>query len=369
MSTAPRPAASNITRMKPRTAAKPAGTASITPAQRAAVVIAVLGETAAKPIVEKLDDAALAQVAAALETVSFLARDELAEIVIDFLQHLRHNNGAFRGGKARSRQIIESLLDESRLDTVFGSAAAIEVMNAGQGAEGGDVWTRLENRAPEQIAEYFNNLTPNIIALILRKLDVSVASEVVGHLAEDKLDATIGYLVEADRADPEIDGVIGRMVEMEFLNNSGEAGGEEEGSAHLESVGELLSLISSTKRDRLLAFLKTEHEAKAESIEKVMFTIEGLPDMLARNGVPVIFRELGEDTMIPLLSTLTGNLQPVADYLLSNISSRLADQYRDQLNDPDRKPVADPDAVQRGFLTSLMSFKRRGMIVMEKPAA
>ncbi len=367
MNPAPKPAASNVTRMTPRAGAKKPGAASITPSQRAAVIIAVLGETAAKPIVDKLDDAALAQVATALESVSFLARDELAEIVVDFLQHLRHNSGAFRGGKARSRQIIEGLLDESRLDMVFGSGASVTALSAPPASEKSDAWARLEERDPAQIAAYFNNLTPNIIALILRKLDVSIASEVVGHLDEDKLDTTIGYLVEADRTDPEIDGVIARMVEMEFLNNApGEV--EAEGSAHLEAVGEMLSLISSTKRDRLLAFLKIEHENKLEGIEKVLFTIEGLPDMLPRNGVPVVFRELGEDTMIPLLSTLTGNLQPVQDYLLSNISSRLADQYRDQLNDPDRKPVTDVDAVQRGLLTALMSLKRRGLVVMEKPA-
>src|SRR5690606_31034611 len=75
----------------------------ITPSQRAAVIIALLGEAAAKPIVEKLDDAALAKVVTALENISMLAREELVEIVIDFLTQLRNNAGALRGGRARAR--------------------------------------------------------------------------------------------------------------------------------------------------------------------------------------------------------------------------------------------------------------------------
>ena len=74
---------------------------NVTPALRAAVIIALLGEGAARPIVEKLDDAALARVVRELETIHVLPRDVLIEIVIDFLGHLNSNNGALRGGRER----------------------------------------------------------------------------------------------------------------------------------------------------------------------------------------------------------------------------------------------------------------------------
>ena len=74
---------------------------NVTPARRAAVIIALLGEGAARPIVEKLDDAALAKVVRELETIHVLPRDVLIEIVIDFLGHLNNNTGALRGGRER----------------------------------------------------------------------------------------------------------------------------------------------------------------------------------------------------------------------------------------------------------------------------
>ncbi|MEQ9314360.1 MAG: FliG C-terminal domain-containing protein [Henriciella sp.] len=359
---------SNVTRLKPR-GQNGAGNIlnSITPAQRAAVIIAVLGESAARPIVERFDDSAMAQIATALETVNYLDREQLTEIVMDFLQHLRQTNGAFRGGKSRAREIVGTLIDQSRLDRVFGSGEALPAAEIDPGDT--DVWGRLEQKDPAAIAEYLQTLTPNIAALILRKLDPPVASEVVDNLVEDSLDETIGFLVEVERPDPEIDAVIGRMIEIEFLNNSDEDEGEEDAGGNMEAVGEMLSLIPGAKRDRLLAFLKTDHEAKLEKIEKVLFTIDGLPAMLPRNSVPVVFKELGEDQIVPVLSTLTGELQPVADYLLSNISSRLAEQYRDAINDPNRKKVDDAEAVQRDFLMSLMGLKRRGLITMEKVVA
>ena len=96
-------------------------TQHITASQRAAVVIAVLGEEAAKPIVDRLDDQAIANVAAALETINYLQREQLIEIVMDFLGHLRSSSGSLRGGTETSRQLMESLLDESRLRVIYGT--------------------------------------------------------------------------------------------------------------------------------------------------------------------------------------------------------------------------------------------------------
>jgi flagellar motor switch protein FliG len=352
---------SNVTPLRPRQQGVATNLQAIPPARRAAVVIAMMGEQAAKPIVEKLDDASLAQVAAELEAVSYLGREELTEIVVDFLQALRQTSGSFRGGKARAREIVSGFLDESRVDVVFGNSQMPKQKAVSQSR---DVWSRLEGRKPAAVAAYLMRLTPNISAIILRNLDVAFASEVVGHLEEPMLDNTISYLVGGDQVDAEIVDVVAQMVEIEFLNQVQEV--EEEDNEAAESVGELLSLLPSNTRARIMSFIRTEHEDKFASIEKVMFTIEGLPEILPRQYVPVVFREMGENQLIPVLASMKGPSKRVQDYLLENISSRLAVQYRDALEAPDLKPVEDPEAEQRSFLTALMGMKRRGLIEMEK---
>ncbi|MGB2176542.1 MAG: FliG C-terminal domain-containing protein [Hyphomonas sp.] len=360
--------ASNVESLPARRAQKMAAAvpqpAPISSAQRAAVIIALLGESAAKPIVEKLDDAALAKVATALENLSMLTRDELIEIVMDFIAHLRKTNGALRGGRSRAKEVLSGVVDSGRLNLLFKedeTEATSEEDN-----EELSVWDRLERKDPKQIANYLSRLSPNLIALILQKLDVSVSSEILGHMEGEKLGPMIGHMVEPRKTDPGVDQVLGRMVEMEFLNAVQEED-EDEGN-NLSSVGELLSLISTEKRDSLVAFLRSKHEDKLEGIEKSIFTIEGLPDLLPKNAVPVVFREVDQSFLLKLLSTLQGGNSAVSDYLLGNISSRMADQYRDDLGS--MKPMA-PEAVeqvQREFLNVLMGLKRRGLIVLERNA-
>ena len=334
---------------------------TVSPAQRAAVIITLLGENAAKPIVEKLDDVALAKVAAALENISLLTRDQLVEIVMDFIGHLRKTNGALRGGRDRAREVLSGVVEPSRLSSIFRDEQAVI---EDEDEEDLDVWGRLERREPQQIAGYLSRLSPNLIALILQKLDVSVASEVLGHMDGEKLGPMIGHMVETRKTDPGVDQVLARMVEMEFLNAVQEM--SEDDSENLATIGELLSLVSAEKRQSLVEFLRSKHEDKLEGIEKSIFTIEGLPDLLPKVAVPVVFRELEQDFLLKLLSTLQGANSAVSDYLLGSISSRMADQFRDDLGNTKTLSAEAAETVQREFLNSLMGLKRRGLITLEK---
>jgi len=338
------------------------GKAGITPSQRAAVIIALLGEGAAKPIVEKLDDVALAKVVTALEHISILAREEQIEIVIDFLTQLRRNSGAMRGGAARAREVMSGIVEPGRLTGLFGGAPAAE-MTQTYSSQAGDVWSRLRQREPRQLAEYLGGLTPNIIAMVLRKLDAGAASNILCLLPDAKVSLTLGHMVESSGADAGLDSVIERMIEIEFLNNQ-EEDAASSGEEYLETIGEVLSLIPDSKRDSLVEFLRTQHETKLPIIQKGLFTIEALPEILPRNSVPVVFREIDSAVLIKLLASLGNTYAAVSDYLLGNISSRMADSLRDEIKDV---PAISQDAaeiLQREFLTSLMDLKRRGLITM-----
>lgn len=334
--------------------------------QRAAVIIALLGDSAAKPIVDRLDDAALARVASSLETIHYLSREDLIAVVIDFLTELRKTSGALRAGPGRAREMIQGVVDPARMTAIFGEEQIMAPIP--QFVETGDVWSRLSNRDAKSVAGYLNRLTPNIIAIILRKLDAGVASNIICNLSDDKLGPTLGQMVEAPKLDPGIDSVIERMLEMEFLNVGGVEGVEGEDESHLETIGEVLSLIPSDKRDNLVGFLKQRYEAKLPIIQKGLFTVEGLPSLLPRPSVPVVFKELDQLKMLRLLATFRGANEAVSDYLLGNISSRMADQYREDLKDIPSMSPEEAEQVQREFLTTLMDMRRRGVITITKAA-
>lgn len=341
----------------------------VTPPQRAAIVIAMMGETAARPIMEKLDDAALARVNEALKTIALIPRLELTEIVVEFLNELRQTSGELLGGKVEASEIIANIVEVRKEGVELARAQGVEAPGdtaKTAKSKAKTAWTKMATKPPEKVAVYINGLSPNLASLILRRLEVTFTSEILNTIDEDKLQPIMERLIESENVDPGIESVLERMVELEFLNS--EQPGEAEEGEHLEGVGEILSLIPSNKRNPLVEFLRSHHESKLESIQKALFTLDSLPELMPKNGVSVVFREYGTPEMTELLSTLTGPLEPVVEFLLTNISSRLSDSIREELATLTAPSPEECEGVQRVFLLSLMTMKRKGVItLLDKP--
>ena len=343
-------------------------TQHITASQRAAVVIAVLGEEAAKPIVDRLDDQAIANIAASLETINYLAREQLIEIVMDFLGHLRSSSGSLRGGAETSRQLMESLLDESRLNVIYGNQEESPEEQLPEPENKEDfsrLWETFSKREPAHIAKYLSGLTPNIVGLILRNLDATLCSELICLLEEDQQSKVLSEMVNPPPPSYEIDAVVARMVRMEFLLAPEED--DDDGDAQLQGVGEILSLMPNDRRSSLMGHVSEKHAEKVDAIQKGMFELVDIPVMLNRNFVPVVFKELDQEFLLELMKVLESEYKEVSDYFLSNISNRMADGLRDDLSRMKAPNAEAAEQIQKDFLMKMMGMKRDGLIVLERP--
>ncbi len=340
--------------------ATPAIDTRITPSQKAAAIIAVLGEEAAKPIVEKLNEADLARIMTALEQISVLPRRELVKIVADFLHQLSESIGAVRGGRDQARSLISALLGPERASGLL--EGGLDEPSAEPNSPDA-VWIQMQARDSVRVAGYLDGLTPNIIAIILRKLDVAKTSEILTHIDEAKIVPVMRFLMSPQDEDPGLEAVIARMLQLEFLNAGAVSEGGQE--AWLEQIGELLTLVPQERRERILEYLKTEHEARLPTIQKGLLSLDALPDILPRAAVPTIFREMDNEILISFLKMASERAPQLGEFLLSSISSRMADQLRDELESRKASPAQDVEEIERQFLAALMELRQRGTITLE----
>lgn len=334
-------------------------------AQRAAVIISILGEDVARPIIENLDDQSLERVEILLDSIKTLPADQTAQIIIDFLEQIRGTSGALMVGKNQIRQLVSSIEDmrktSSEFSMGFGGDDDFSMdFDDAIGEPERSVWERLAEHDADRVAEYLARLTPNLSALVLRQMTVDQCSDILSVMDDEKLPEVMDYLVDGGPDDPAINAVIEQMVDIEFLCAQQDVAGTD--TEHLQQLGELLSLIPSDKRDKLVKFLETEHESKLKDIQKSLFTIEGLPDTLPRNAIPIVFRELEEGDDVKLIASLRSENNEVAEFLLSNISSRQATGIREELERVGALSDEDVEAVQRNLLMKLMVLKREGVI-------
>jgi len=154
-------------------------------------------------------------------------------------------------------------------------------------------------------------------------------------------------------------------VRMEFLLVPEDD--EEDGEAHLATVGEMLSLMPNDRRSSLMDFVKQSHAGAVEPIQKGMFEISDIPVMLNRNQVPVLFKQIEPMEILNILNCLENEYPEVAKYFLSNISNRMADQMKGDLELMKAPSPAVSEQIQKDFLMQMMAFKRDGLITLERP--
>lgn len=332
------------------------GPTDVSAVDRVAIVVALLGDTNAGPILEKLDPASLAEVRAALAKLSLMPRDVVSKVVVDFLTHLRGNASELFGGRLTAHDAIARIMD-MRVEKTAPEEVPVETAAP---APILPVWEQMAEKSPQQIAAYFASLTPNVIAKIMRKLPNTLSSEVIAFLGDDQMEPVLSALIKPDEEDASLDAILEQLVAEEFL--ASEESADEEDETHLESVGEILSLIPSAKRDTLFGFLQREHEGQLASIQKSLFTLEDLPETLPREAVPTIFREIDMTRMVEILVSIQTQAAPTAEFLLSNISSRMADQYRDEITRAAPPTAEQSELLTREFLSKLLTLKRKGLI-------
>lgn len=341
---------------------------NISPSQRAAVVVAMLGETAAKPIIDRLDDQAIVNIASSLESINYLAREQLIEIVIDFLQQLRRSSGSMRGSPETAKEFMESVLDEPRLQVIYGGGETPleeQVPEPENKEDFSRLWQKFAAREPNQIVKYLSGLTPNIIGLILRNVDATLCAELICRFEEDLQTKVLGEMVDPPPPSYEVDSVVARMVRIEFLLVPEDD--EEDGDAHLQTLGEMLSLMPNDRRGALMDYVSQSHAGKVEPIQKGMFEISDIPVMLNRNHVPVLFKEIDQATMLEVLNCLQNEYEEVSKYFLSNISNRMADSMNDELGRMKAPNAEASEQILKDFLMKMMAFKKDGIITLERP--
>ncbi|MEM7005279.1 MAG: FliG C-terminal domain-containing protein [Pseudomonadota bacterium] len=338
-------------------------------AERVAIVAAMLGEDMARPVMDKLKDHELNDISEALERISRLNKNDLLSVVMEFLEQMKSSSDDYDAGRREILDLVPSIVcaRQEEKDSLSNFAT---VATAGDDTteeipltDDLDTWGRLAKREPAEIVTYLDRLSPNLISMILRRLPTEIASDLISRLKEDKLKPLVSFLVEPDECDEEVNAILAKTVELEFLNVQ-ETGGEEK-TEHLDELGEILSLIKAERRATIISFLEADYEGKLEGIQKSIFSIEKLPDMLPRKAVPIVTRDIDFPSLTRLAASLKGKYEPVADFILSNISSRLAGNVRAELQEfADLSPEEIEDE-HKNFLTQLMELRRQGAIDLD----
>lgn len=333
------------------------GPGGYTAAQKAALILAALGPDAAGPVIERVGDQHLRAFAEAFARLKSIPRDELTAVVEEFLGHFQGSDGSLKGGFDEAKTLIEH----------FKGADPTQRLLEDVSAPGGPtIWRRLEGVTDGALAGYLQNQHPQVIAVVLSKLNTEKASSVLG-----KFDTALARKIVKRLASPmpvrrEALRVLSETIERDFLLPA-----KKQAKVHKpgEMVGALMNNLPAEKRDALLKYIEEDSPDIFEDVKAVILTFQDIPARVPANAIPMLVREVETDVFLKAVKYGKQNAPEAVAYIFKNISQRMGQQYEEQMGSMKPITVTDAEAAQTQLMAGLRRLVNAGEITLVEPAS
>lgn len=303
--------------------------------QKAAIVLASLSAETASTIVDDISDEQLRVFAKAFSELKSVPPNLLHTIAEEFVAEVERSGGSLAGGLAETRLVLGQLAEQERVDRILTDLT---------GEVGVSVWKKIEVIDEQALLDYIIKQRSTIAAIILRNLNGDKCASI---LAMTDSEFSRSVLLEMSRMSPpssDIIDMISDAIEKELLAPI--AGKPALGDAGA-IVGDIINNLPAEKRDELLEQLVEADQEIGNEVRKAVLTFEELHERLPGAAAPLLLREVDRDILMKALKYAGENAPQTLEFLLGNISKRMAEQYREELEEMAELNTDDGEKAQR----------------------
>jgi len=325
----------------------------LTSRQKAAVIVRYLLTQGTSLPLSSLPEHMQAALAEQMGQMRLVDRTTLDEVVAEFLAELESVGLAFPGG-------IEGAL--AMMDGHISQSAAQRLRRMSSTSSKIDPWERITSLPLDRLMPILLNEAVEVGAVMLSKLPVAKAAEILGKLPGERA-RRVAYAVSmTGNVDPETVRRIGAALLAELDNQPPKAFDQ----GPVERVGAILNISATLTRDDVLQGLEAEDAAFAAEVRKAIFTFVHIPSRLNPRDTPKITRLVEQPQLVTALAAAMGKpgLADAAEFILSNISQRLAQGLREEMSARGRIKDRDAEEAMNAIIGAIRTLEASGEITL-----
>ena len=329
---------------------------ALTPRQKAAVIVRYLLTEGTSLPLAALPEHMQAALAEQMGQMRLIDRATLDDVVAEFLTELDSVGLAFPGG-------IEGAL--SMMDGHISHSAAQRLRRMSSTSSKIDPWERITALPPDRLLPILLHEAAEVGAVMLSKLPVGKAADLLGKLPGERA-RRVAYAVSmTGNVDPETVRRIGAALLAELDNQPPRAFDQ----GPVERVGAILNVSPALTRDDVLIGLEAEDADFAAEVRKAIFTFVHIPARLNPRDTPKITRLVDQSVLVTALAAATARpgLEQAADFILNNISQRLAQGLREEMGTRGRVKDRDAEEAMTAIIAAIRTLETSGEITLIQP--
>ena len=319
-------------------------------AQRAAAVIVALGAEKASQIYRYMDPEEVEQLTLEVAKLGFLDSKQTEEVLDEYYQMCMTNKAVTEGGLEYARTVLEK---------AYGAQAAEEMLTK--------VTRNLKNRQfafmlkadVRSLYSALQNERAQTIALVLSYMNPDKAAGVVAQLEETKQIQVVECMARIDSVSPAAVKIVEAEMNKKFssiiTSSNVKIGG-------IDYVANVMNNLDRASEKNIFDGLAIHNQELADEIRKRMFVFEDIVTMDDRS-VQRFVRDCDPKDLV--LSLKASNAE-VANKLFANMSSRMAQNIKDDLEITNNVRIKDVQDAQQRIVDIIRSLEERNEIIILK---
>ena len=213
----------------------------------------------------------------------------LKAVIDEFTRELNSIGLSASGGLESTLTLLEGKISKSTINQLRKDAGVQLVANH---------WARIKALKTSDLLPFVQNESVEVSAVIMSKLDVQKAAEILSQLPGDQA-RSISYAISmTDNVTPASMDRIGQNL-ITQMDNQPERVFEK---SPAERIGMILTVTSQKIREEVLSGLGKTNQAFADMVRQSVFTFDDISKRLSAKDIPQIIRSINHEDLVKGLS-------------------------------------------------------------------
>ena len=321
---------------------------ALTGAQRAAVLMLLLGEQQAAEIIRFLNPKEVQSLGGAMVSVADLSQEAVNVVLDEFVATLKKQTSLGLGTGDYVEKVLRRALGEDKASSVLSR------IMPGQGSKGLEILKWMDARS---IAEMIRGEHPQVVAIILSVLEHTVAADVLNYLPTDARPEIIQRIASLDTVQPSAMEELEQIMMKQFSTNSSSKSSSFGG---VKAAAQIMNSVKVELESAIMSGLSVIDADLMQKIQDNMFTFENLVSVDNR-GIQAIMRTAEPDM---LMVALKGAPDYVKDKFLDNMSARARVMFVDDMESKGPLRISEVEEAQKNVMRLARKLSDAGELVL-----
>lgn len=322
----------------------------LTGREKAAILLISLGPEYSAQIFKHLNNEEIEELTLEIANMRRVSPEEKEKIMDEFYQICVAQEYISEGGINYAKEVLEKAL---------GSQKAMDIINKLTASLQVKPFDFARKADPGQLLNFIQNEHPQTIALILSYLPASQSAQIMSALPQVKQTEVARRIATMDRTSPdiikEVEMVLERKLSALVSQDYTSAGG-------IQSIVDILNSVDRGTEKNIMDTLEIQDAELAEEIRKRMFVFEDIIN-LDSTSIQRFIREIDNND---LAIALKGATEEVASVIYSNMSKRMAEMIKEDMEFMGPVRLRDVEEAQQKIVNIIRKLEETGDIIISR---